>query len=378
MVARVMTDVGGLGSTEHDALVDKLAASGLSTMKVDIGYTDESIQLDGSPKELETLFQLLHLQFTAPMLDSTALAGWQSLVKYQGADVTMDDQFNQVFARGELRMLPVSTGIAELATMRELMDVYRDRFGNAGDFTFTFVGAITPAEARPFVERYIASLPSTGARERPPVSQARPFLRKMSGSLPVLELPKAQTLLVFDGLFPTEPGAYLRGRQEMSALTLVLQDRLRTRLREQLGGTYSPYIGSETIALPAEHYRVFIGFDAAPERMRELNKELMTIVDSVRTHPVSVAETVRAATVQRRQLETALQDNTYWMARIGTYDRLGIPLDRIPAPFGTHRVTPAELQIAAKHYLPDDVYIHLPERPKDTASYPHAAGSTTP
>jgi zinc protease len=83
MVARVVSEAGGLGGTNHDALSHQLETTGLREMKVDIGYADESMDLAGSPKDLETLFQLLYLQFTAPMLDTAALAGWQSLAKYE-------------------------------------------------------------------------------------------------------------------------------------------------------------------------------------------------------------------------------------------------------------------------------------------------------
>jgi predicted Zn-dependent peptidase len=116
-----------------------------------------------------------------------------------------------------------------------------------------------------------------------------------------------------------------------------------------------------------------IGFDAAPERMHELNRELMNILDSLRSHGVSAAEATRVGTVQRRQLETRLQDNDYWMTTIGTYSRLGIPLDRIPAPYPERAVTPAELEEAAQRYLPNDAYIHLTAMPEDSSSYanPH-------
>ena len=377
MVARVMTDVGGVGAIGHDALAERLSTTGVQSLKVDIGYADESIDLAGSPKELETLFQLLHLQFTAPMLDTATLAGWQSLAKYQGTSFSIDDQLNQMLAGGNPRMQPVSTGIAELATVHQLLAVQRDRFGNAGDFTFTIVGAVTPAEVRPLVERYLASLPSTDKRERATGEEVRPFLHRVDRRMSTLELPKAQTVLVYDGAFPSAPEAYLKERQRLSALTSVVQDRLRVRLREELGGTYSPYITSETYALPDEHYRVLIAFDAAPERMHQLNRELMKIVDSVRTHPVSAAEAARAATVQRRQLETRLQDNSYWMGAIGQYHRLGIPLDAIATPYPEREVTPAELEAAARTYLPADVYLHLTMMPKDSTSYARRDSTTT-
>ena len=41
---------------------------------------------------------------------------------------------------------------------------YRERFGNAADFTFFFVGAFTVDEITPLLEKWVASLPSTGKK----------------------------------------------------------------------------------------------------------------------------------------------------------------------------------------------------------------------
>ncbi|HEU4588177.1 MAG TPA: insulinase family protein [Gemmatimonadales bacterium] len=366
MVAKLMTEAAGLGTHDRTALNDQLATTGVRDLRVDIGYADESIQLAGSPKALETLFQTLYLQFTAPRLDTAAVHSWASLAKYQGTAFSLDDQFNQIFARGEPRLLPVGTELAELVNVEEALAVYRDRFGNAGDFTFTLVGAVTPAEVRPFVERYLASLPATAVRERPKPVDVKPFLTKVDNVSRMLELPQAHALWVFDGAFPSEPAAYLRARQTLGALTTVLQDRLRVRLREELGGTYSPMVNAFTYALPEEHYRALLAFVAAPERVSELDRELRHILDSVRAKGATAAELARAATIQRRQHETALEDNQYWLSTIGTFHRLGIPLAKIPDPYGSRPLTPAELRDAAQRYLPTDVYVHLKALPRDS------------
>jgi len=368
MVARVMTDVGGVGGANHDALSHQLETTGLRAMSIDIGYADESIKLAGSPKDLETLFQLMHLQFTAPMLDTASLAGWQSLAKYQGTGFSIDDQLNMQMANGNPRMQPVSTSLAELATVKQLAAAYHDRFGNAGDFTFTLVGAATVKELRPLVERYLANLPSTDVREHP-VPTEQHALVPVTTTFPRLQLPKAQTFLVFDGPFPDSAAAYLREREKLTALTGIVSDRMRVRLREQLSGTYSPFVTSEVYAIPDERYRFLVSFDAAPERMHDLNHEMLNALDSLRIRGVTPAEATRAATVQRRQLQTRLQDNDYWMAAIGNYSRLGISLDKIPSPYPEHVVSPAELKAAAKLYLPSDAFIHLTAMPEDSSSY---------
>lgn len=367
MVAQLMTQAGGVGTMDHDALEERLATTGLRAFNVDIGFADESISLAGSPRELETLFQLLHLQFAAPKLDTAALAGWQSVGNNYGEAFSLDDQLNQLFARGNPRLLPIMTNLAQLVTIEDAMAVYHDRFGNAGDFTFIIVGAVTPEEARPLVEQYVASLPSTEEREQPRDPHIAPFLTKIERTANRLPVPKAQTLLVFDGPIPTAPDAYLQAGQEISYITAVLRDRLRKRLREELAGTYSPAVSVSTYALPEERYRLRVSFLAAPERMRELNEELINIVDSLRTHGATEAELARSATIASRLHQTQLQENSYWMRTIGTYARLGIPLDKIPDPFAGHELTPAEFREAAQRYLPNDFYIHLTAMPQDTS-----------
>ena len=377
MVARLMSDAVNVGAFGRATLSDKLAMSGIRSFDASIGFTDQAMSLSGSPSSLESIFQLLHVQFTAPIVDSAMLAGWQSLAKYQGVGSSIDDQLNDMLAGGDPRMQPVQTGIAELATLPQLLAVHHNRFGNASNFTFTLVGAVSPAEVRPYVERYIASLPSTGEHDIPKYQDVKPYMRRLNRTVRTIPLPKAQTVLVFDGAFPTKPDEYLLERQRLGALTGVFQYRLRTRLREQLSGTYSPSVSSETIAIPDEHFRVIASFDAAPERMHELNVELEHLVESLRTHEVTEDEAERVATVQRRQLETRLQSNDYWARTMILYRRLGIPLDRIPSPYPEKEVPPAQLQAAAQRYLPDDVFLHATFMPVDSTSYPQPDSAKT-
>ena len=374
MVARMMTDAAGLGDRDRDDLTSDLAATGVRDFVVDIGYGDESISLGGSPGDVELLFQMLYLQFTAPKLDSAAIAGWKNWAKYQGRQFSIFDQLAQTFARGNARMMPVSTGLADLADLEDAMAVYRDRFGNAGDFTFTIVGAAAPEQVRPLVERYLASLPATGERETPKDPEVRPFLMRISQTVRPFDIPKAATLLVFDGRFPGEPAEYLAEREQLSTLASVLNVRLRNRLREELGATYGVTVLDRTYPLPEEHYQLLVAFDAAPERMWELGRELRRILDAVRTDGATPAELERARLTARRQLETRLQDNDYWMERIGLFARLGIPLDRIVAPYDSAEVSGADVAAAARRFLPKDVYIQITALPADT-TYEQAGDS---
>ena len=368
MVGPLMTEAAGLGDRSHRELLHQLSFTGIRDFKVHIGYADESIDLAGTPFDMTTLFQMLYLQFTAPRLDSAAIASWQSIAKYQPRGFSFDDQLNQIFARGDPRMLPVQTFLADLVRIPDALAVYHDRFGDASDFTFTIVGAASAPQVKAFVERYIASLPGSGraTREQPAVPDVAPFHGRDRMNLPVENVPRSDVLLVFDGEFPTEPAAYLRERERLGVVTGVLNKRLRERLREQLGGTYSPQVVARTYLLPPEHYRILVNFNAAPERANELDREMFGILDSLRAVGASAAELANRSLIQRRRLETELQDDHYWLETLALYDRLGIPFDRIVSPFPDSVVTSDDFRAAAKRYMPSDVFIHMMAVPRDS------------
>ena len=349
-----------------------MATEGVTDFQVNVSYADQTIDLGGSARAAETLFQLLYLVFTAPRVDSAALRSWASLAKYEGGDFTIQDAFSQLLANGEPRLLPVSTDMAELLTPQEAEAAFRDRFGNAADFTFVIVGAITPARARSLVQRYLASLPST--RESvgaPKPLEVRPRSYRTENSDNVLPVPKARTMIFFDGPFPSTPSEYLTAWQRLQLLVTVLDIRIRNRLRMQLSADYSPWIDAKTYELPfvgqpSERFLVTGSFMSTPQRMRALWKGFEALLDSARTTVVSQTELERAATIARRQHETDLEGNEYWLDQIILFHRLGIPLARIVHPEGDSQVTPEQLKAAAEQYLRPNAYIHLTRMPEDT------------
>jgi zinc protease len=363
LVDKMMTEAAGVGSLDHDALAQHLNSTLLREFKVAITNNDESISLGGSPNDLATLFQLLYLQFTAPKLDTAALATWKQV----GTNLqpSLDDQLTTLFSRGDPRRLPASPALIQFADVKKAMAVYRDRFGNASDFTFLIVGNATPQQVRPLVERYMASLPGTGKHETPTPLDVKPWGEVARQTARVFDIPKASTFLVFDGLFPETPSEYLAERQRLSALAWVLRLKLTNDLRERMAGTYSVSVQDETYADPLEHYRMQFGFDAAPENIDPMVDALLGVLDSVRTKGATSGELEKAAAIARRTHEVALQDNHYWLRVMELYDRLKIPLAEIVAPQAP-LLASADVRAAAQRYLPAHAYIHFTFLPADS------------
>ena len=63
----------------------------------------------------------------------------------------------------------------------------------------------------------------------------------------------------------------------------MLQIRLRERLREDLGGTYSVSVSSALAREPDEEYSFTIRFGSAPDRVDELLGVIYEQIDSIKT-----------------------------------------------------------------------------------------------
>ena len=102
-----------------------------------------------SPKDLETLLQLVYLSFTAPRMDQNAFESYKSRTKAALANqeanpqIALSDSLQKAMYMNHPRALRVKADMIDKIDYKRIMEMYKDRFKDAGDFTFLFVGNIT-------------------------------------------------------------------------------------------------------------------------------------------------------------------------------------------------------------------------------------------
>ena len=81
---------------------------------------------------------------------------------------------------------------------------YKDRFADASDFTFVFVGSFDLPTMKPLVERYLGSLPSLRRKEAGRTSAS--VRRRASSRRQVTKghAPRSQVSIVFSGPFQND------------------------------------------------------------------------------------------------------------------------------------------------------------------------------
>ncbi|HUQ20373.1 MAG TPA: insulinase family protein [Gemmatimonadaceae bacterium] len=371
-LAAQVVGVSGIGSFNRIDLAKKLTGKAVSVTPT-IGETTEGLRGQSSPKDIETLFQLVYLDFTAAHLDTVAWNAFKAQVgpflANRGADPNsvFQDTMQVTLSQHSVRDRPLSPAVFAEVNPNKSLAIYKDRFADASDFTFVFVGNVDTTALKPLVERYIASLPSLSRKETwrdaggaPPKGVVERTVRKGTE-------PKANTVLVFTGSCVYKP----ENRLVLRGLTTLVQMRLNETLREKLGGTYSPNVAGGCSNEPRQEYSIQVRFGSSPENVEPLVKATFSVIDSLQRNPPSQADVDKVKEQILRSREVELKQNSYWLSNIIGRDEAGEDLGGLGSAYDdmVKALTAAQLQNAAKQYF----------NPKNYARFvllPEATGST--
>ncbi|HEX4469457.1 MAG TPA: insulinase family protein, partial [Gemmatimonadaceae bacterium] len=344
-------------------LTGKVASASAS-----IGETSEGVSGQASPKDLETMFQLIYLDFTAPRLDLNAFQAFKNQVgpylanRGSDPDEVFGDTVAVTMSQHNFRSRPITAATFAEVNPEKSLAIYKDRFADASDFTFVFVGNIDTITLKPLVERYIASLPSLGRKEAFKDNSGHPPTGVVERIVHKGVEPKANTIIDFTGSCQYAPET----RFAIRAMIEVLQIQLNDALREQLGGTYSPSAGGTCVRTPRQQYSISIQFNSSPENVEKLSKSVFTLIDSLKTHGPPASDVDKVREELKRGREVDLKQNSYWLGNLLARTQSGEDINGLLDPYDAmiRALTPAQIQDAAKKYLDTANYarfILLPE-----------------
>lgn len=365
--AQVM-GAGGLGPFSVIQLRNALAGKAASVSSF-ITSSEEGLSGGASPKDLETLFQLIYLSFTQPRADQSAFSVLTSEMKAVLANQQASPEwaFQQALtaalAQNHFRARPMTPALVDEMDLQRSYAFYKDRFADASDFTFVFAGAFNYEGIRPLVERYLASLPSTRRHETwkndgitPPRGVVEKVVRKG------IE-PKSQAAIVFTGAFPFDSPHEVA----LDALGIVLEGRLRRSLREAMRGTYGVDVEARATKIPEPRYSITIQFGCDPDRTEELVATLFREVERLKAQGPTDTEVADARQAMMVAHQTDTAENPRLVARIsGRYEIGQDVMEFFDRPSQYQRVNGLVVQDAARRYLDMSNYVRV-------TLYPEAA-----
>lgn len=316
--ASVIASIGGIGEFDIQSLQKELAGKNCFVAPSVANYM-QGLNGNSTTKDLETAFQLLHGYFVAPRKDANMFEVIKQQMKVQLANKDKDpnsvfaDSVNYIMGNYHPRRKPFSMETMEQLALDRAFEIYKERFGNAGQFTFTFVGNFELDNIKPLIEKYIASLPSTNQKEqwkdvgiRYPKGVVSKVIRKGKE-------PKASVRLAFTGEVNEISDL---DEVQVGQLTKALAIKLREVLREDAGGVYGVGVGGGFNREPVNSYGITVQFGCAPENVDKLIALVMEEIKNTKASGVPAVNIEKVVAEQTRSLENDIKENNFWRFRL--------------------------------------------------------------
>jgi zinc protease len=369
-LSTALVGVAGVGGfTPID--LGKVLAGRIANASPFIGNYTHGISGGSTPRDLEVALQLTYLYFTAPNRDARSFDLMKSRMaanlanQAQNPGSVFGERVRSVATMDHYSVRPMRTEDLERLDPDGMLAFYTDRFRNAADFTFFFVGAFDIDQVVPLLNTYLASLPSTGRSESQGRDMDLQFPRMvLRETVRKGQEPRSQTAIMFfsnTGLDELETHRLRAGAN-------ILQMRLRDVLREELGGTYSVGVAYADTSPQPGYGTTTVQFGSSPDNAQRLTDVVMAEVDKLRRDGPTDIEVNVARETEKREIETSLRQNGYWLNSLQAMhllerDPRGI-LRRIER---ADSLTSDNIHAVVRKYFPQDRYAVVTLMPENVA-----------
>lgn len=327
-----------------------------------IGTYSQNVSASTRPSDLKEMFQLLHLNFTNPRVDEESFQSYVTKNKDLYKNLSQEpmnyfyDKYNRIISQNHVRgnYTPIESDWEKIDYKR-VIEIYKESYSNAADFTFIIVGAFELETIKPLIEQYIASLPSTDAKGnyrdlgiRPPKGMVDEKVIKGSDekSMAIISFRKEVKYNDLD-------------RFLMSQLGQLLTRKYYEILREEMSGVYNVRASGSLSKIPYQYASLGISIPCSPDNADKLVAAAVAEIKNIQENGVSEEDVAKAQEIYKRDKEKRLEQNGYWLGALKNcyiYER---DFNTIQSFKLMDEITPEAIQRVAKNYINSDEYIKV-------------------
>ncbi len=360
--ATQVVDMSGAGNFDNIELEKKLKGKNLQITPY-IDDVREGFRGNSTPKDFETMLQLIYLYFDSPRKDTTAFKAFMSQMenqmKFMKSNPMMafyDTLFKTVYP-GYKRMIifPGENQLKEVS-LDKIDRIYRDRFSDASDFKFFIVGNFNMDSITPLIEKYLGSLPSSHRNET---------WKDVSPTF----APGVTNLTLYKGSDPQSMvGLVLSEKIEWNSNNLlalnmlkeILSIKLIEVIREKLSGVYSPQVMLSPDHYPQSTYQLVVMFGCSPQTADKLTKAVFQEIKKIRKKGPTEVDLNKAKEALIRARETDFEKNEFWLGKIESiyYDKTD-PALILNLKERVNRVTVTDLKKTAGELINPEHYVRV-------------------
>ncbi|BBL05612.1 M16 family metallopeptidase [Alistipes dispar] len=357
-----MSGVGKFSATE----LRKQLSGKSATVQPSVGEYASAVNASCSPKDIETMLQLVYLNFTQPRFDRNDYDNLMKMLRTQlenaksNPDFQMQEKVIDVLYGHNPRRQVISTELLDEFSFEALPAIYKKLYPDGNSFRFTFVGNIDPETLKPLVEKYIGSIPASKKPMTFADDKAYPVKGEVTEDFSTpMQQPKVSVNYTFTG----DMDYSLENKAALSFLTQALNSRYLVSIREEKGGTYGVQVYGSTDWIPRETYTMTIAFDTNAEMADELCEIILKELRTIAEEGPLTEDIEKHREFMLKNWKNSLDENGPWMQYLQA--KYGSGLDYLAGQEQAIRsLTNADVQTLAKKILDDGNMVKVVMRPE--------------
>lgn len=315
----MVMDNSGIGKFSSTELSKQLSGKS-AWASIGTSAYEHSVNAGGSPKDIETILQLIYLNFTSPRFDQTDLDNLKKMYIPYFSNMESDPNYicskelQKTLYGNHVRRQVTSGAQIEAINIPALKAVHSKLYSFADDFRFIIAGNVDLKTLKPLVEKYIGSLPTSKKAEYAVVDDGVRFAQGgvTNEFRTKMQQPKVSVRLLYTGAI--EDNA--KNRLIIDLLSRALDSRYMISIREEKGGTYGVSVQGMIDEYPVENYFVGIVFDTNDQLADELveicDKEIRKIAEE---GPLA-DDVAKSKEFLQKNYANVLENNGGWMSAI--------------------------------------------------------------
>lgn len=343
--------VGNLSPVEIRKILSGKTANASPTMS----SISEGARGQSGTADLESMLQLVYLNFTQPRKDEALFASFvskqQALVQNMLANpqTVFQDSVQKILFNNHPRAprFPKPEDFSKINLDRAL-EIYKERFGNANGFTFFFVGSFDANKLKELVSLYLGSLPSAPNTSAFKDLGVRPVKGVIKRDIKKGSEPKSFISMAFTGETTFSDDANFK----LQVLIEVMNIKLIETLREDLSGIYGGGMRATMSKNPYNNYTINVSLPCGPENVDKLIAATFTEIQKIKDNgPLEVDLNKVKETMGKKHMED-MKDNSYWLSKLQqTVDVGSNPTDMLSFDQRLNAISAKDLKEAANKYF---------------------------
>ncbi len=318
--------IGGIGNLSKIDLGKALAGKRAS-VAANISSTTESVSGNCAPKDFETMMQLTYLTFTSPRKDGEAFESYKSRLKaeLQNADANpmsaFSDTISYALYNNHPRAFNMKENQVDKINYDRILEMYKDRFKDASDFTFYFVGNVDTEQMKPLIAKYLGSLPAIKRKET--FRDTKMEIRKgqyKNEFAKKQETPIATIMFLYSGKCKYD----LRDKVTLSFLEQALDMVYTEEIREKEGGTYGVNCYGSLSKYPNERLILQIVFQTDPAKREKLSGIVVEQLNRMVKEGPTDEHMQKIKEYMLKKYKDSQKENGYWLSNLDEYFYTGV------------------------------------------------------